>query len=211
MPRYKVQQDYRSGLGAFSKGDRVELDSTYAAQINKDSPGTLEYVSGDEHGTGPIPTSDGLRGPVDGSDRMDGIPQSEKEAAERSFPEVPAHLPEADDQFRPSQRTPNSAKTGTMDEPADRADEHVVDPETGEVNEELAEEAGVEGADEKKDGDKGSGDKGSGDKGSGGEGGTRVQTSGQNRQVTSASTRTTPKKTTNFGPIDHTVFHAVFN
>jgi hypothetical protein len=41
MPRYLVQWDYSSSLGAFAKGDDVELDTDLADHINRSSPGVL--------------------------------------------------------------------------------------------------------------------------------------------------------------------------
>lgn len=38
---YVAQWNYRSGYGAYSAGDRVELPESVAAAINNDSPGVL--------------------------------------------------------------------------------------------------------------------------------------------------------------------------
>lgn len=42
MSAYRVTQHYQSGLGAFRKGEIVELVDDFAAHINRDAPGTLE-------------------------------------------------------------------------------------------------------------------------------------------------------------------------
>lgn len=41
---YKVGWDYRSSLGALTKGTTVELDDEFAALVNRDSPGILDEV-----------------------------------------------------------------------------------------------------------------------------------------------------------------------
>lgn len=42
MGKFRVTQNYRSGLGIFDAGDVVELADDFAAHINRDAPGTLE-------------------------------------------------------------------------------------------------------------------------------------------------------------------------
>lgn len=42
MPTYTFTQSYRSSYGQGDKGDVVELSEAQAADINRDSPGTLE-------------------------------------------------------------------------------------------------------------------------------------------------------------------------
>jgi hypothetical protein len=48
MPAYEYQQRYRSSYGQGDAGDRVELTEQQAADINRDSPGTLAPVAVEE-------------------------------------------------------------------------------------------------------------------------------------------------------------------
>lgn len=48
MPAYQFQQTYRSSYGRGDEGDVVDLTEQQAADINRDSPGTLAPVMEDE-------------------------------------------------------------------------------------------------------------------------------------------------------------------
>lgn len=81
---YKAQRRYRSGLGAFSEGDELQLEPEEAEWFNRDSPGVLV----------PIPESSSSNPPEQVEGRaMDGPPHDRM--FRREDVEVRAEVPEA--------------------------------------------------------------------------------------------------------------------
>ncbi len=59
---YRITQDYKSGLGVFEKGQKVDLDDVEAGRLENDCPGLLKPTPGtqDTDGkTNPVTEGDG--------------------------------------------------------------------------------------------------------------------------------------------------------
>lgn len=57
MPEYRFTQRYRSSYGAGDEGDVVDLTDEQAADINRDSPGTLVPVEAEQRAVEKAPAN----------------------------------------------------------------------------------------------------------------------------------------------------------